>query len=340
MTGESFAKAVATQAKSALSQRPKRTEAFAIGTLGFQLTAPIETTEWMGRAFPVGSEVDRLCMSHHLVAWDGTGAEAIPPEPPWHEDELKPLGLAACHSNENLRCAIDGPIVSLIVSDFSSGTSYTWYPSITALPGWAKASPFRVPLSWLCNRHQMQIVHAAAVGVEGRAVLLVGDGGSGKSTTALACALAGFDYLGDDYCAFEPATGKVHMVYRTAKMFRPTLDLLPAIADLVENRDRVDLEKGIAFLDPSHIKLARSANLSAILLPRVGDATGPIVHPASREQVIKAVLPSTVCGLMGGTSATPRFIMQLVQSVPAYHLILRPDMGAVVEAVAARSMAA
>lgn len=271
-------------------------------------------------------------MGRHRVA-------DLPPRPPWEATAPEPLGFVASHSSESLRCAIDIHTELLTVSNFATASSYVWYPAMRALPAWAKASPFRIPLSWLCNRHRMQVVHGAAVGVGGRAVLLAGNGGSGKSTTALACALAGLDYLGDDYCAVEPAAGKVHMVYRTAKVFPPTLDLLPAMRARLENRDRMATEKGVAFLNPDHVRLGRSASLSAILLPRVGDARVPQVYPASRADVIKAVLPSTVGGLMGGTAVTPRMIMELARSAPAWHLVLGPDIAAVVDAVAAKAMA-
>ncbi|WP_157100120.1 hypothetical protein [Rhodoplanes sp. Z2-YC6860] len=187
----------------------------------------------------------------------------------------------------------------------------------------------------------MQIVHGAAVAINGRAMLLAGNGGAGKSTTALACALAGFEYLGDDYCAVEPKAGKVHLVYRTAKAFPRTLALLPSLEDRVDNLDRIAVEKGVMFLSPNDVKLRPSADLTAILLPRVSEDGGPPrLVPASRDETIKAVLPSTVGGLMGGTSVTPRLILELVRSVPAYHLLLSPDINAVTDAVATRLEAA
>jgi hypothetical protein len=341
MTGaEAYADAVAERASKALSSRLTRTEVFSIGSFTFGLTGPADDpANWMGRAFFAGPPPSQSSPSHELRVWDGNDAENRPPRARWDPADALPLGVISSHSNESIRCAVDFHTESLIVSHFARRQTHTWYPDIAVLPHWAKASPFRIPLSWLCNRHQMQIVHGAAVGINGRAVLLVGDGGSGKSTTALACALAGFDYLGDDYCAIEPAAGKVHMVYRTAKMFGATLDLLPTMRDRVANLDRIEVEKGVAFLDADHVKLRHSAEISAIVLPRVGE--GPsMIYPATRKEVIQAVLPSTIGGLMGGTAVTPRLIMELVRSVPAYHLVLRPDIPAVVDAVASCSMAA
>jgi hypothetical protein len=254
--------------------------------------------------------------------------------------EFGRLGVVGNHSNDAVRCAIDIPTKSVAVYDPARNTSHTWYPSIPDLPAWAKASPFRVVLSWLCNLHHMQIVHGAAIAIDGRAALLAGMGGAGKSTTALACMLAGFDYLGDDYCAVEPAAGKVHMVYRTAKLSRATLDMLPALVDVIENRDRIDEEKGVIFCQGEDMRLARSAELSAILLPCVGAGSSTVLCPATRDEAMRAILPSTIVGLMGGTSVTPRLIMELVRSVPAFHLALGTDLETVTDAVASRLIAA
>lgn len=45
----------------------------------------------------------------------------------------------------------------------------------------------------------MMMFHAAAVGAEGRGVLIAGRSGAGKSTLSTACMLTGMDVVGDDY---------------------------------------------------------------------------------------------------------------------------------------------
>ncbi len=334
MAPEALAEVAASRASAALTKRRVRKERFSIGGWPFQLIAPEDRPgEWLGRAFPVldHHEKQNSADCHQLTAWDGTGREALPP---WEPNDLVPLGVLERFSNEAIRCAVDIPTDSLIVCNFAQDWSLTCYPSIHDLPAWAKASPFRIILSWLCNRQGMQIVHGAAVALEGHAVLLAGPGGAGKSTTALACALAGLAYLGDDYCAIEPRTGQVHMVYRTAKLFKSSLDLIPSLFALIDNRDKIDMEKGVIFLRGDEVSLARSAKLSAILLPRVGNGSATTLYPATRADAVKAILPSTVGGLMGGTSVTPRLIMELVHSVPSFHLALGKDLKSVVDTVA------
>jgi hypothetical protein len=56
---------------------------------------------------------------------------------------------------------------------------------------------------------------------------------------------------------------------------------------------------------------------------------------ASRAEAMRALLPSTIGGLMGGTDFTPRALLKLVRDVPAFTIDLGTDLGAVVDAVSA-----
>ena len=55
-------------------------------------------------------------------------------------------------------------------------------------------------------------LHAAALCVDGRALVLVGDSGAGKSTTATALASAGCAYLGDDGVLLREQSGDVELL--------------------------------------------------------------------------------------------------------------------------------
>jgi glycogen(starch) synthase len=94
-----------------------------------------------------------------------------------------------------------------------------------------------------------------------------------------------------------------------------------------------------------------------VLQPVMGDATGvdyiahdaepPFVEagaptrlfPATRQEAIRAILPSTIGQLMGGTSASPGLIMELVRSTPAFHLTLGGDFKIVPDTIATQLMA-
>ena len=334
---ESFVEAITERASSVLSSGA-REQTFYIGELPFTLIGSAATQDRLGRAFLNGRELLEGAPKflHRLAIWDGTTQQAMPPKPPWDERDYSPFGIVRRYSNRDVRFAFDVETSSLIVYNFASNASHTWLPSIVQLPIWATASPCRIVLSWLCNLHGMQIVHGAAISIDNKAVLLAGKGGSGKSTTALACALAGWAYLGDDYCAVEPGSGKVHLVYRTAKVTPATLKLLPSLEAWVANPEQNIEEKGVIFLEADQLTLLPSANLSAILLPHIGMGRVSTIYPADRSEVIKAILPNTVMQLMGGTTITPQLIMQLAHSLPAFHLSLGTDLASVPGTIASQ----
>lgn len=338
-SAEQFTTGLAESAIAAERVVRMRRAIFSIGTATFELMAPDECPgEWLGSAFPglPDASVGHLHPHHRINAWDGRKREALPPARPWGPTAHEPLGIISGYSDEHYRCAFDIHTSCLIVCDSTYDVSFSWYPDIRALPYWAIASPFRIPLSWMLNGRQMQMVHGAAVSLGGRAALIAGAGGAGKSTTALSCALAGFGYLGDDYCAVEPDAGQVHMIYRTAKILPDTLAMLPALRDRVVNIDQIEEEKGVMFLAPEEFDLVSTAGIAVILLPRLSTDGVVRLSSASRIEAIQAILPSTVGGLMGGGAYTPHAILRLVQSVPAYHLDVSPDFEAVVSTVAAK----
>ena len=76
--------------------------------------------------------------------------------------------------------------------------------------------------AWMAASGNM-MMHAAGVSCNGRGLLLIGAGGHGKTTTALAACQRGFGYLGDDLCVVSMAargddTHRMHGIFATAKL--------------------------------------------------------------------------------------------------------------------------
>jgi hypothetical protein len=62
-------------------------------------------------------------------------------------------------------------------------------------------------LGYVLRLRGLVALHASAVSLDGRAIVLVGPSGAGKSTTAAAFALRGFEVLADDVSAVESDSG-------------------------------------------------------------------------------------------------------------------------------------
>ena len=152
-----------------------------------------------------------------ITIWDSfsTGVDAPPPPSGatfTSRGEIAGLDsaeiLSAFHWGEN----------SVAAFDRRTRAGCYWLPDARDLPWWVRSSPMRSLLGWILRDRGIQLVHGAAVGRAGRAVLLVGPGGSGKSTTAIRAAVAGMDFVGDDYVAVSNNPPAVHNLFATAKL--------------------------------------------------------------------------------------------------------------------------
>jgi hypothetical protein len=189
----------------------------------------------------------------------------------------------------------------------------------------------RAIAAWLASP-SMQLVHGAAIALDGRGVLIVGIGGRGKSTTALACARAGFSFLGDDMCVVEMGSvdrgipARLHGVYATAKLNSDSREWLdaqdwPALGTTLRGKAAVSL--------PPEIRFGRSADLVAVLGVRVdGQCAG----------TPRRVTPRAAIGMLAATrllGPVPwiRTAAGIARALPAYELGLDWNLERVVAAV-------
>lgn len=104
---------------------------------------------------------------------------------------------------------------------------------------------FGTVLGILCYRRGLMPLHAAAVEIGGRAILLAGPSGVGKSTLAAALASRGHRVLADDLCAVRRETdGSVSVLasFPRVRLWRDALDALGLSSAGLE-RSRPGLEK-------------------------------------------------------------------------------------------------
>ena len=272
-----------------------------------------------------------------ISAWNG----ATPSAPPMLADLLRRL-----RTDWRLECGPRGEVLELHASgisaiynagpnvltvvDFDQNRGWLLKLDDDTFPYWEVGSPFRFLLhEWFAARG-LQYVHGAAVGTEKGGVLLVGKGGSGKSTTALLCASAGMQYAGDDYCLIDPARAWAHSLYNTGKL-KGSEDYarLPELKGLSTNPDSFERGgdgKGVYFLDeiwPDRV--VAGMPLRAIVVPRITGQTATRIEPCSAFDALVAMLPSTVAQLPAATNEDCDRMVALAEKLPAYLLHLGTD---------------
>lgn len=215
-----------------------------------------------------------------------------------------------------------------ILSVLDSATSHAvyWVDDAGDIPYYERGYPITNLLNWWLGQRGRVVVHAAAIGHATGGVLLPGKGGSGKSTTALACTASDLGIVGDDYCAVEPATSRVHSLYNTVKLkgdedVERFAHLEPFICNVERVGEGDDRERSMVFLH-RHFpgKMLAGMPLKAILVPRVTGRPETTIVPASAAAALKALAPSTIFQLAGNERPAFQALVQLVRSVPCFEI--------------------
>ena len=132
-----------------------------------------------------------------------------------------------------------GPDI-LVTWDRHRDRGLYWVERASSIPYYEKGYPLSVLLNWWLASRGCHVVHAACIGVPDAGLLLTGRGGSGKSTTTLACVEAGLRIAGDDYVAIDVVASTAHSLYNTVKL-KTLADVarFPGLESRVSNLDPV-----------------------------------------------------------------------------------------------------
>lgn len=323
----SLERALAAEAKAGLAERWFRI-AGAILCVRFAGEALIESlTPALGHlAIPAAAKADGV---FHVFDTEFTGIEMVPPI--CSRDHLTGRGDIWSLQSRRFRSAFLGAETAVALMDVETATAVFWIQSAEGLPYWAKASPMRNLLHWWMERRGCQLVHGAAVGLDGEGLLITGPGGLGKSTTALACLNAGLQYLADDFLVVEPGDpARAHSLYSTGKLDWAQMSRFPRFAGLARNHGSPLGDKAVLYLHPAfEDRLVRSLDLKAILMPRIVARPESGLVPVSRAMLERAASFSTITLLPHASANTMAFIERLAASLPGLALELGSDIAAV-----------
>ena len=280
-----------------------------------------------------------------IEIWDSatTGGE-IPPAG-WEEAERlargaiggydDPAGRIRAHYNNDVE------IVSLL--NIATDTAILWSRDPALVPAYELAAPLKVILHWWLGSTARLLVHGGAVGTADGGILVIGRGGSGKSTTCLACLAApetGLRYASDDYTIITDTDAPAaYSLYNSAKLHADHLWRLPRLAPLATAPDGYDGSKVILFLNErSPERLITTFPIRALILPRV--VGGPVtrLRPMSAPAALAALAPSTIMQLPVAGADALGTLARLTARVPGYILELGDDT-AQIPAVIARWLA-
>lgn len=259
-----------------------------------------------------------------IYLWDGTSTGGNVPRLPWHGKTVTRRGEIRGFGDGQIYAALDRAAGLLSVYDSRRDLALFCTRDAQQHPFYATAAPLTTLLFWMLRKRSKWLVHAGAVGNESGAVLLAGKGGSGKSTTALACLNSTLRYLADDYCIVSTdGAPRVWSLYNTAKITTASLAYLPFLKPLAEADGRRVGDKAVLFLQQQYPqKLATELPLKAILLLRVTGRASPRTCPAPVNAALSALALSTMVQFPGAGAETLIALRALTARLPCYYLEL------------------
>jgi hypothetical protein len=270
-----------------------------------------------------------------LWAFDGAGSGRAAPRPPWGPDDYLQREEIAGWTRPPRLASYSNDYATLSVAATEAGLGVQWLRDATVMAPWEGGAPLRSILRWTLARHGAHLIHAAAVGTGADGVLLLGSGGAGKSTTALACLQAGMALVSDDYTLIRPGSPPTaHPAFAIAKAGAASLELLGGGGDLPARAAgaRVDWRGKLRL--PIADVVCPSLALRAVVLPHVAEQTGAPVRVSGRE-ALRTIAVSTLLQLPGDSATTLTVLRELLATLPVYTLDVGPDVAAIPEAISA-----
>lgn len=271
-----------------------------------------------------------------VCLWDSSSTNTIMPPPPWRRNQHHPKrGEIIGFNSDRIHTSFQWGAFALSLLDRDRNLGIYWVETPEQLPYWEAGSPLRTIFNVWMGKQGIQLVHAGAVGIPSGGVLLVGKGGSGKSTTALSCLNSELFYASDDYSLVtaEP-NPTVFSIYSTGKKNADDVERLPFLTKAISNSDRLDSEKALYFIN-EHFpeKIISSFPIRAILMPRITGKPETTLTPTSFSAALLALAPSTVIQLPGAGKEACQIMMQVASKVNCYYLELGTEVAQIPQVI-------
>ena len=271
-----------------------------------------------------------------IRVWDSASTNVDFPIPPWENLLTENNGDMWASETQRYKYYYRPGSGDLNFLDKEANEAIYWTRNIYQFPYYESGAPLRYLLNWWMNDFGIQLVHSGAVGNENGGVLLVGKGGSGKSTTALACLNANFSYVSDDYCMVTSKPKPfAYSVYSAGKLNSQDINRFPKLLPALSNIEKISEEKALYFLHQyfPHL-ISKGFPIHAILVPELTPGKETKIVKISSAQSYLALAPSTLFQLRGIKQSAQEVIGDLVRQIPSYKIKLGSDINKVADVIA------
>lgn len=215
------------------------------------------------------------------------------------------------------------------------GVAHFWAQDGTDLPFDERVGPLRHILSWWLRERDLYFVHSSGVGTDSGGLLIAGNNGAGKSTTALTCLNSGLKFFGDNYVLVGGGPRpNLSTLYASASLRIPHAKNVPDILAPFNPSTSVQAGKQSAYLN--HVypdRMASGLPLRAIAFPLLTDAPETTFQLATKRDALMALVSNSITPLSGRDPEAFQFLASLVRRLPTYRLLIGTDRGRIPGAI-------
>lgn len=141
------------------------------------------------------------------------------------------------------------------------------------------------------------LLHAAAVGWDGKGVLIAGRSGSGKSTFAVSCLTAGLDFVSDDYALICESGQLCAMPLYTNIAVNPDMYSLLPRSERLSAPAYADWWNGKLHFHLDNAHLCQKLDIKAVIMPRVSGDPKPSIAVSPSGSAMTQMIHSSLVQL-------------------------------------------
>ena len=263
-----------------------------------------------------------------IFVWDATESELALPNPPWQWPLTQNSQSVTQFEINNYFVILADNSMVFYIYDIILNKAIVCIKDVTLLPNYFLASPFFKLIKLWSKRVGLNIIHAGCVSNDKHAVLFVGQGGKGKSTSSIQCLTGGLNYIGDDYVLVDlKKTPIAYSIYCSGKLHAHHLKNFPALTEIINpGIEDIDNKPIIYLNDLFKDQMVVSSPVKAIIVPNITSANNSYITRISSFEALKALAPSTIIQLDLGSDNALSKMADLTKKTACYRLDLGTNM--------------
>ena len=274
---------------------------------------------------------------YKIDIWDSESTKIDFPTAPCGIDDILVSGELDGFISERFEAAFFTHARMLTLIDHYKKRGVVCLVTSSDIPAFELACPLRGILSWILRRNETAMIHAASVGTTDGCVIIGGNSGAGKSSTALRSLAGGMFYLGDDICAISNKNNNptVHSIYSSGKTFSSDLKFFPALISSVHSHFEEFYEKEVYFFhNQFKSQLPKSGKIKAVIIPHQDLALAIGFQKISFAKALSVICSSTKDLLPNAGNEIFHILSSILHQTPCYRFNLGNDPSLIADSLA------